>query len=255
VRRFLISNLPSRQDDPKPDEVAAAHARRDYLLSNYVEREGPIAGSPCWHWLRGCNRYGYGQVWYEGYLYRATRLNWSLFHGPIPDDLIIRHKCDSPRCIREDHLELGTYQDNARDRNERGRAASTAGSLNGSTRITEEIASRILEASNKGDSDWKVAETYGVSVGVVRKIAIGKTWVHIPGQRRPKRQKLSRFIGVTPNSTGKYPWRAYAAVNGRTIHLGSFSFEVDAAIARNTHDAYHGLPLSNQIPADENWHD
>jgi len=39
------------------------------------------------------------------------------------------------------------------------------------------------------------------------------------------------------------------------IHLGTFGFEVDAAIARNYFDAYHGKPLSNEIPADEMYHD
>jgi HNH endonuclease len=257
VRRFLISSLPSRARHVR-DEIAAAHAKRDYLLSNYVEVkcEREELGN-CWNWQGSSDGKGYGHLRFEGYDYRAPRLVWSIFHGPIPPGLIIRHKCDNPRCIREDHLELGTYTDNSRDMYERGRAASTAGSLHGNTRITEDIASKILEASNKGNSDWTVGNLFGVSAHVVRNIATGETWGHIPGQRqiRRKRKKLSRFVGVSPSSNRKYPWQVFVKVNGQLIHLGRSGFEVDAAIARNYFDAYHGEPLSNSIPADETFHD
>jgi hypothetical protein len=68
----------------------------------------------------------------------------------------------------------------------------------------------------------------------------------------PERTKRSRFKGVVPQN-GR--WRAYADANDRRVHLGTFGFEVDAAIARNYFDAYHGKPLSNAIPADECHHD
>jgi hypothetical protein len=33
------------------NEVAAAHSRRDYILSNYFEEAGPLE-TPCWIWQR-----------------------------------------------------------------------------------------------------------------------------------------------------------------------------------------------------------
>src|SRR5215472_8243260 len=51
----------------------------------------------------------------------AHRLAWILTFGPVPEGMVVRHKCDRPNCVRPDHLELGTQSDNARDRIHRGR--------------------------------------------------------------------------------------------------------------------------------------
>ena len=51
----------------------------------------------------------------------AHRWAWIQAHGEIPEELLVRHKCDNPPCINVDHLELGTDEDNARDRDSRGR--------------------------------------------------------------------------------------------------------------------------------------
>ncbi len=43
------------------------------------------------------------------------RKSYEVFVGPIPDDLIVRHKCDNTICCNPEHLELGTKKDNRRD--------------------------------------------------------------------------------------------------------------------------------------------
>ena len=45
----------------------------------------------------------------------AHRVAWEEVHGPIPDGLVVRHKCDNRACINVDHLELGTHKDNRHD--------------------------------------------------------------------------------------------------------------------------------------------
>jgi hypothetical protein len=42
----------------------------------------------------------------------AHRYAWTLEHGPIPQGLVVRHRCDEPLCTATNDLVLGTYADN-----------------------------------------------------------------------------------------------------------------------------------------------
>ncbi len=78
----------------------------------------------CWEWAASKNPDGYGhfQVFRRGKWrsLRAHRIAYEQSYGEIPAGLIVRHRCDNPRCVRPDHLELGTTKDNVRDLYERG---------------------------------------------------------------------------------------------------------------------------------------
>lgn len=87
-------------------------------------------------------------------LKQAHRVVWEHANGPIPEGLVVRHKCDNPICLEVRHLLLGTIADNNRDRDERGRRRAPSGavqvhrsSLNGkSWRFEDEVQ----QARNSG---------------------------------------------------------------------------------------------------------
>jgi len=61
--------------------------------------------------------------------WRAHRVSWAAWYGPIGPYDVVMHRCDRPLCApitREDvdrHLILGTLQSNAEDRESKGRTA------------------------------------------------------------------------------------------------------------------------------------
>ena len=54
-------------------------------------------------------------------MYRTNRVSYYLTKGDIPEGMIIMHTCDNPRCVKPDHLKLGTHKDNTQDMIAKGR--------------------------------------------------------------------------------------------------------------------------------------
>ena len=76
----------------------------------------------CLVWRKAHTESGYGRVLWDGRLQYVHRLIYAETVGAIPDGMLVRHKvCDNPPCANPEHLLLGTYADNNRDRSERGR--------------------------------------------------------------------------------------------------------------------------------------
>jgi HNH endonuclease len=76
----------------------------------------------CWTWTGGKSRNGYGAFWTkEKRLVRASRFSYEQHYGPIPNGMVVCHRCDNPPCVRPDHLFLGTQSDNMRDMWQKGR--------------------------------------------------------------------------------------------------------------------------------------
>ena len=77
--------------------------------------------SECWPWTGVVDQHGYGRVQFMTSKFKAHRVSYEMANGPIPDGLIIRHKCDNPNCVNPKHLESGTQKDNMLDASFRGR--------------------------------------------------------------------------------------------------------------------------------------
>lgn len=76
----------------------------------------------CWFWMGGRNDDGYGIAIMNGHVCGAHRKAWAITRGPIPEGMQVLHHCDTPSCVRPDHLWLGTQKDNMQDMRRKGRS-------------------------------------------------------------------------------------------------------------------------------------
>ena len=78
----------------------------------------------CWPWTASVNVAGYGLFNPGGRSSSvlAHRWAWEQANGSIPTGLFICHHCDTPACVRPDHLFLGTARDNTHDMLRKGRS-------------------------------------------------------------------------------------------------------------------------------------
>src|SRR5438132_871214 len=76
----------------------------------------------CWLWTASVKgpECPYG-TFSAGGTRAVHRISYELAFGAIPAGMFVLHDCDTPLCVRPDHLFLGTQQDNMRDMIRKGR--------------------------------------------------------------------------------------------------------------------------------------
>lgn len=84
-----------------------------------------VAGpDECWEWTASKTQHGYGQIMVTASprkITRAHRAAWVLTCGPVPDGMVVCHRCDNPGCCNPAHLFVGTQLDNIADMVAKGR--------------------------------------------------------------------------------------------------------------------------------------
>lgn len=119
----------------------------------------------------------------------AHVLAWELAYGAVPVGLQVCHTCDTPKCVRGDHLFLGTQGDNLRDMWAKGRNGSGSvsaekrvrGETHGAARLTERQVIEMRAAYAAGGVRLvDLAEQFNVGVSTVHDAVNGKKWKHLP---------------------------------------------------------------------------
>ena len=94
------------------------------MMSGYIGMRGTererfaakyrVTAEGCWQWAATLNQSGYGVFWAGGKNVKAHRFSYETFVGPIEDGMTIDHLCRNRACVRPDHLEKVTHQENVK---------------------------------------------------------------------------------------------------------------------------------------------
>ncbi len=157
-----------------------------------VDKRGP---DECWEWTGAKRQRGYGS--FKGPVRNGVRLepgpavltahrvSYVLAHGPVPNGLLVLHRCDNPPCCNPAHLWLGTDAENARDKMLKGRV--------GLSDIDFDAVRAIRAARASGVRLRVLAAKYGVSMAAISRIAGGVNYAHVTSLTAPT---------VAPHSSG-----------------------------------------------------
>jgi hypothetical protein len=175
-----------RWDDAHPAQVIARKRRHQPVKGTrprYASVEERFwakvhKNSGCWEWTAALSTGGYGRLGVNGQSLAAHRLAWQFTIGPVPEGLCVLHRCDNRRCVRPGHLYLGTYRDNARDREMRGRSHDRSGMHNGRARFTEDQVREIRRLAETMPQ-YEVANRFDTTQARVSEMVRRTTWAHV----------------------------------------------------------------------------
>lgn len=132
----------------------------------------PEPNSGCWLWIGATDKDGYGVFRFRSKQMKAHRVAWLLNRGEIDDGSCVCHRCDTPPCVNDEHLFVGTNAENLADSARKGRKA---GERNGRAILTvaDVVAIRLAGPSVPAEY-W--AKHFGVCAATVCHARRGFTW-------------------------------------------------------------------------------
>lgn len=130
----------------------------------------------CQVFTGSCNNKGYGNIWCEGVCRKAHVLTYEYYNGPVPEGYWVLHTCDNPPCCLKEHLYAGTPQQNAIDRETRGRGTPTKGAENGNAKLSETNVIHIYKLLKERYTHAYIAQKFFVSKSAISMIKRGECW-------------------------------------------------------------------------------
>lgn len=155
--------------------------------------QGP--NGDCWLWKggnRGSRVSSLSNTFYggfrnnEGKIVLAHRVSYALAHGAIPAAVSILHTCDTPACVRVEHLFEGNQLQNMRDCWKKGRGyiprtnhQRVRGEASGKSKLTAEAVVEIRSLYEQDMSKVEIARKFGVTSQNIVLIVSRRTWNHV----------------------------------------------------------------------------
>lgn len=192
--------LKVNKDGPLPDQSNPHYAGLD----------------KCWEWTAYKLASGYGAVGWDNTVRLAHRVSKAISErfDLTQSKVHVLHKCDNPSCVNPDHLFYGDPLANTKDMILKGRGNPPTGERHGSVTKPERIArgdrngsrtkpdrrpcggrigiavlteAQVVEIREKRREEklpYRVlAQIFGVSLGTIAQVVVGKTWRHVSNQQ------------------------------------------------------------------------
>ena len=144
-----------------------------------LERQTTKIESGCWLFNGVKTKNGYGRIRINRRFEPVHRAAWEIFRGPIPERMLVLHKCIGQRnCWNPEHLYIGTNADNSRDMIEQNRLPPQYGEFNPRSKLTN---AEVLEIRGNTDG-WtyaQIGEMYGITRSAVGHIRRRTLWTHL----------------------------------------------------------------------------
>jgi hypothetical protein len=122
-------------------------------------------------WKGTVPKNGYGTAWRNQKPISAHRLSWLAHNGPIPEGLMVLHKCDNKPCVNPFHLFLGTNCDNMQDAVRKGRHVG-----NGKNCLSSDQVNTIRELYASGKKITKIAVMFNRHWTTISDIVNGRSF-------------------------------------------------------------------------------
>ena len=142
----------------------------------------------CWLWTGAVKseEFPYGIFKLEGKTVRAHRYSWELAERRKPRRLCVLHRCDNPRCVRPNHLFLGTRDDNIQDCIGKGRfnPGHVLGERVGTSKLTEAKVRMIRQQRKSGVTLTQLGRDFGLDPSHVYRIVSRRSWKHVTRRKK-----------------------------------------------------------------------
>lgn len=181
----------------------------------------------------GYHRIGLFDNYHKGKDFYVHRLVAQLFIPNPRNCNEINHKDGNKANNNVDNLEWVTHSEN--HVHSRSVLKELIGAKNGCAKLTEEQVISIRNDRKNGLNLREIAEKYKISWENARDICSGKRWKHLAFENEKRYgHKLisSKYRGVSWDKINN-KWLCIICINGKSIHLGRFISENDAAKAYN----------------------